>query len=249
MNSEFYIKARKVFREPGLFDEEDIFHIHNVGIRLTKQIEETICKNGDIGIRRLFYNISELRDLYNQHKKSYFENYAKGKRDDVTAEMLTTLSEAIGQLLRLSFYYFTSQSRVFVKEFEEHCPALLKLLKNRPYEDVELDKLKYTEPEPIRQAEYFHLLAHTGVINAVMQKTDEETAKEIDPDILSNNNEVLTQCNIELLFMYFKVNDFNLSNARAYVNDFKKGKGQKQHEKPKQQEKTIKLITKMNQIL
>ncbi len=246
MNSEFFVKSKGVFQRPGYFDEEDIFHIHNVGIRLTKQIEETICKNGDIGIRNLFHNIVELRDLYNTNKKIYFDNYAKGKTDNITAEMLTVLSEAIGQLLRLSLFYFTSQSTVFIKEFEEHYPALLKYVKDRPIEDVELNKLKYSEPEPLKQAQYFHLLAHTGVIDAVTQKTDEDTAKEIDPEVLSKKYELLTKFNLELLFMYFKVIDFNLDNARAYVNRLKHDRGEKEHQKPRQQKTIIKILAKIN---
>ena len=249
MNSLFFVKAKQVFREPGLYDDVDLFHIHNLAISLTKQIETTICTNADIGIRQLFHNINELKTLYNHHKKSYFDDYSKGNAHDTTAEMLNVLSDNIGQLLRLSLYYFPGESKIFEKEYEEHCPLLLKQLKRRPEEDVDLDRLKYTEPEPIKPSEYFHLLAHTGVIDAVKRSTDEETARELDPDKLNKNDAVRIKCNIDMLFMYYQVTDFNLANARAYVNQYRSKEREKEYQKPRQQKKIIERLAKINQKL
>lgn len=224
MNSRILIEAKKIIKNPGLYEIEDAWRLYNLGIALSKQIEETICQNADIGIRRLFHNIIELRDLYNQENSQYLVYLKVANNNDIIEEALTAVSETIHGLLKLAFYYYAREATFFVNEYKEHCKHMYRAIKELPPQEYDITKYRLQEESILKQADYYRLLMYTGVLDRLKRPTDIETAMLINPEELNKNIHVLSSCNLELFFLYYKVANFNIKTARTTIEKIRNKK-------------------------
>ncbi len=246
MNSKVLIEAKKILNRPGLYEIEDARRLFNLGIALATQIEDTICRNADIGIRRLFHNINELRDLYNKEHNKYVVYLKVADYNEIIEESLNAISETLHGLLRLAFFYFAREAAYYVNEYKEHCKEMFRAINDLPHYEFDFTKYALPEENTISQADYYRILLYTGIIDGLRQKKDIETAELINPEELNKNTRILSMYDMEYFFLYYRVHNFNLSTARTTIEKMRNKKITVENFTKKQLATIMEIIAKLN---
>lgn len=246
MNEVFLIEVKKVFHQPGYYSMDDIWSLHNRGIELTKKIDTTITNYPDIGIRQLFHNILELKEIFNKENERYMVLAKQAKYNEIIEETLNAISSTLHDLLKLAFYYYAKNATYFIEEYKIHCKSLYNALKNLPQSELNFNNYPTPQQRHLRQEDYFRLLLFTGILKALEKPTAKETAELIKPEVLSKNQHILEKHKIYYLFMHYEVSEFNLQNARAKVQEYKSKNYSVDGLSPKIKSKIEEILTKIN---